>query len=199
MKKWRTGIVPLSKMNPAPYNPRIKLLPGDPEYDSLEKSMNELGYLDLITWNEATGNIIGGHRRYDIFAANGEKEVDAVIVYEPDLTREKLMNLALNKITGRWDNDVLRNNIQEIQEQVDLAIAGFNQEEIDELFRAAEKQDFISDLLCEDFISPATNPRYFQITFAFEVSYKDMVNEYLKEHGKDELAKYILDYIKGAK
>ncbi len=34
--------IPIDKINPAVYNPRRDLKPGDPEYDKLKKSMAEL-------------------------------------------------------------------------------------------------------------------------------------------------------------
>ena len=33
--------IPIKKINPAPYNPRKDLKPGDPDYEKLKKSINE--------------------------------------------------------------------------------------------------------------------------------------------------------------
>ena len=38
--------VPVAKINPAPYNPRKDLKPGDPEYKKLKQSIEEFGYVD---------------------------------------------------------------------------------------------------------------------------------------------------------
>jgi ParB-like chromosome segregation protein Spo0J len=58
--------IPVSEINPAKYNPRKDLKPGDPAYEKLKRSMTEFGYVEPIIWNEETGNIVGGHQRYKI-------------------------------------------------------------------------------------------------------------------------------------
>ncbi|EAG5065240.1 chromosome partitioning protein ParB, partial [Listeria monocytogenes] len=58
--------IEVSKINPAAYNPRIDLMPGDLEYEKLKKSIEEFGYIDPLIWNERTGNLVGGHQRYKI-------------------------------------------------------------------------------------------------------------------------------------
>ncbi|WP_181217391.1 MULTISPECIES: hypothetical protein [Bacillus] len=40
--------ISVEKINPAPYNPRIDLQPGDLEYDALKKSIEQFGYIDLL-------------------------------------------------------------------------------------------------------------------------------------------------------
>ena len=39
--------VPISKINPAPYNPRKDLKPDDPAYQQLRRSLDEFGYVEL--------------------------------------------------------------------------------------------------------------------------------------------------------
>ena len=53
--------IPIEKINPASYNPRKDLKPGDEEYEKLRKSMKEFGYSEPIVWNRTTGNVCGGH------------------------------------------------------------------------------------------------------------------------------------------
>ncbi|MDL2030547.1 ParB N-terminal domain-containing protein [Bacillus subtilis] len=40
--------IPVEKINPAPYNPRIDLQPSDPEYDALKKAIEQFGYIDPL-------------------------------------------------------------------------------------------------------------------------------------------------------
>ncbi len=47
--------IPVEKINPAPYNPRIDLQPGDEEYERLKRSIREFGYVEPLVWNERTG------------------------------------------------------------------------------------------------------------------------------------------------
>ena len=44
--------IKISKLNPAKYNPRKDLKPGDTEYEKLKRSMSEFGYVEPIIWNK---------------------------------------------------------------------------------------------------------------------------------------------------
>jgi ParB-like chromosome segregation protein Spo0J len=72
--------IPIEKLNPAAYNPRKDLQPGDPEYEKLKRSIQEFGYVEPIVWNKRTGNIVGGHQRYKVLLDMGMSEVDCVVV-----------------------------------------------------------------------------------------------------------------------
>ena len=61
-----------SKLNPALYNPRKDLKPGDIEYEKLKKSILAFGEVDPIIWNEKTGNIVGGHQRFKVLRDIGQ-------------------------------------------------------------------------------------------------------------------------------
>lgn len=58
--------VPVEKLNPAAYNPRKDLKPGDPEYEKLKRSLDTFGCVEPIVWNERTGNVVGGHQRLKV-------------------------------------------------------------------------------------------------------------------------------------
>ncbi|WP_339782869.1 hypothetical protein NSQ38_15770 [Paenibacillus sp. FSL R7-0313] len=47
-------IVPIDQINAAVYIPRIDLQPGDPEYEKLRRSIEEIGYVEPIVWNDRT-------------------------------------------------------------------------------------------------------------------------------------------------
>ena len=96
----------ISELNPALYNPRKDLQPGDKEYEKLKKSIEEFGYVEPVIWNKQTGNIVGGHQRLKILKAQGLDEVDCVVV-DMSEAKEKALNIALNKITGEWNLEKL--------------------------------------------------------------------------------------------
>ena len=50
--------VRISDLNPAEYNPRVRLRPGDAEYEKLKRSIQTFGYIDPIIIN-ADGTIMG--------------------------------------------------------------------------------------------------------------------------------------------
>ncbi|MEK3943528.1 site-specific DNA-methyltransferase [Paenibacillus sp. FSL H3-0310] len=127
-------IVPIEQINAAVYNPRVDLQPGDPEYEKLRRSLDEFGYVDPIVWNEQTGNMVGGHQRYKVLVNEQSCTELAVSVVNLDPDRERLLNLALNKVSGRWDDEALVQLLNELQEDgADLVLSGFEPEEIREL------------------------------------------------------------------
>ncbi|MEC1552061.1 ParB N-terminal domain-containing protein [Bacillus haynesii] len=93
--------IPVEKINPAAYNPRIDLQTGDLEYEALKNSIKKFGYIDPLIWNERTGNLVGGHQRFKVLMENPEKIIVSVVSLNGD--EEKVLNIALNKIEGDWD------------------------------------------------------------------------------------------------
>lgn len=125
--------IPIDKINPAPYNPRKDLQPGDREYESLKKSINEFGFVEPLVWNKKTGNLVGGHQRFKILKQRGDKEIDVSIVdLEPQ--KEKALNIALNKIQGDWDYSKLKEVLIELDDgSFDINLTGFSDSELKKL------------------------------------------------------------------
>lgn len=137
--------VPITDINPAEYNPRKDLKPGDSTYEKLKRSMTEFGYVEPIIWNEETGNIVGGHQRYKVLVAEGHTEVECVIVKMP-AEREKALNVALNKVTGDWEFEALADLIKDLEAQdFDVALTGFDAAEIEDLFSQVHDKDATDD------------------------------------------------------
>jgi len=89
--------------------------------------------VEPIVWNKRTGNIVGGHQRYKVLLDMGMREVDCVVV-DLDETKEKALNLALNKIQGDWDENKLAELMAELDASAfDVSLTGFDAPEIDEL------------------------------------------------------------------
>ncbi|WJE28965.1 ParB N-terminal domain-containing protein [Bacillus altitudinis] len=125
--------IPVHKINPAPYNPRIDLQPGDPEYDALKNSMKKFGYVDPLVWNERTGHLVGGHQRFKIIMEDRPTEIQVSVVSLNDQD-EKALNVALNKISGHWDETKLEKLLTELKDNnLDLETIGFSEEEYEEL------------------------------------------------------------------
>jgi DNA modification methylase len=116
----------VGKINPAPYNPRQDLKPGDPDYERLRRSIDEFGCVEPLVWNKATGNLVGGHQRLKVLIASGATEVDVSVV-DLSLEREKALNIALNKISGSWDQKKLAELLDELAKtpDFDVEITGF--------------------------------------------------------------------------
>lgn len=131
--------VPVKKLNPAAYNPRKNLQPGDPEYEKLVRSIDEFGYVEPIVWNKRTGNVVGGHQRLKVMMAKGHKIVEVSVVdLEP--SREKALNVALNKIGGDWDVLGLDKLLSELKSDgFDVTLTGFDDKELTKLYREADE------------------------------------------------------------
>lgn len=133
----------IAELNPAKYNPRKDLKPGDAEYEKLKRSIEQFGYVEPVIWNQTTGNVVGGHQRLKVMEDMGTTEVDCVVV-ELDEAREKALNIALNKISGEWDKDKLALVIADLQgSDFDVSLTGFDPGEINALFETddAGKED----------------------------------------------------------
>ncbi|MCU0155705.1 site-specific DNA-methyltransferase [Bacillus safensis] len=125
--------IPVHKINPSPYNPRIDLHPGDPEYDALKNSMKKFGYVDPLVWNERTGHLVGGHQRFKVLMEGKPSEILVSVVSLNDQD-EKALNVALNKISGHWDENKLEKLLTELKDNnFDLETIGFSEEEYEDL------------------------------------------------------------------
>ena len=133
MRTAELKVLPVAVLRPAEYNPRKKLKPGDKEYEKIKASIEEFGFADPLVVN-ADMTIIGGHQRLTVAVDLGFTEVPCAVV-DVDKTREKALNIALNKITGAWDEDLLADLLKDIQESdFDLGKTGFDPPEIETLF-----------------------------------------------------------------
>ena len=133
--------IPIEQINPAPYNPRKDLKPGDPEYEKLKKSITEFDLVEPLVWNKRTGNLVGGHQRLKILLERGDKEVDVSVV-DLDDAREKALNVALNKISGEWDLPLLKDLLSDLDTgELDLELTGFDLDEIERLMTQVHEPD----------------------------------------------------------
>jgi len=126
-------VLPISVLKPAEYNPRKKLKPGDKEYKKIKDSIEEFGFADPLVVNSDM-TIIGGHQRLNVAIELGYTEVPCAVV-DVDKTREKALNIALNKITGEWDEQMLADLLTDLKEaDYDLDYTGFEAPEVEQLF-----------------------------------------------------------------
>lgn len=115
------------------YNPR-KI--DDETLERLKRSLEEFGYVEPIIVNKRNMHVVGGNQRVKALKKLGIKEIEAVIV-DLDEKKEKALNIALNKITGEWDEEKLKKILKEIEDNVELT--GFTEKELNKLFVDIEK------------------------------------------------------------
>lgn len=157
----RTEKRKLSDLVAADYNPRKALTPEDAEYQKIKRSIEEFGYVDPIIINE-DGTIIGGHQRCTVLKDLGYEEVDVVVV-SLDKQREKALNIALNKITGEWDEIKLKDLLLDLDlGDYDISITGFEQDDLTDLVDKltvepeAQDDDFDEEQAISEVAEPVT-------------------------------------------
>ena len=141
--------IKLTDIVPAEYNPRRI---SESEFEKLKSSISEFGLVDPIIINLNNNKIIGGHQRYDVLMnehINNNDKYDSLkliklgdigwVFSEDSLTvkddaHEKALNIALNKISGSWDDEKLQELFVDLElHDFDVSLTGFNEVELKQL------------------------------------------------------------------
>ena len=137
--EWKT--LPVDGLRPAAYNPRKKLKAGDKEYEKIKNSILEFGYVEPIIVNYDM-TVIGGHQRLTVLKDLGYTEVQCVVVHIEDEHKVKALNIALNKITGAWNEQLLADLLVDLQSvDFNTDLTGFEAPEIEQLFSKVHNKD----------------------------------------------------------
>lgn len=118
---------------------------GETEFNKLSKNISEFGLVDPLIINLKNNRIVGGHQRYDVLLEMGVEELlvlkrgDIGLAFlDEDLKiksedHEKALNLALNKISGEWDETKLAPLLEDFQfKDFDVELTGFDNLETDD-------------------------------------------------------------------
>jgi hypothetical protein len=108
--------VPPSSVNhPHPENPRKRVKPGSPEWNTLKATMTR-GYYGLIVFNRRNNKLVAGHVRIGILIEMGVDLVDVCMVDLSEEDHGSLM-IGLNAHTGKDDKDKLATLLDKLKEQ----------------------------------------------------------------------------------
>lgn len=181
----------IADMNRAAYNPRVDLQPEDEEYQAIERSLKRHGLVQPIVWNRRTNTVVSGHQRLTVLEAQGETEVTVSVVDLDDI-QEKELNVALNKITGEWDDDKLSVVLNELGEEA--TDTGFTLPEIDVL--RDELKSYFDDVTAPDEEEPTEEPEEsFLLSLTFDAADEKPLKAYIKEHSEDAVVRIIVDTV----
>lgn len=181
----------IADMNRAAYNPRVDLQPEDEEYQAIERSLKRHGLVQPIVWNRRTNTVVSGHQRLTVLEAQGETEVTVSVVDLDDI-QEKELNVALNKITGEWDDDKLSVILNELGEEA--TYTGFTLPEIDVL--RDELKSYFDDVTAPDEEEPTEEPEEsFLLSLTFDAADEKPLKTYIKEHSEDAVVRIIVDTV----
>ena len=181
----------IADMNRAAYNPRVDLQPEDEEYQAIERSLKRHGLVQPVVWNCRTNTVVSGHQRLTVLEAQGETEVTVSVVDLDDI-QEKELNVALNKITGEWDDDKLSVILNELGEEA--ADTGFTLPEIDVL--RDKLKYYFDDVTAPDEEEPTEEPEdSFLLSLTFDAADEKPLKAYIKEHSEDAVVRIIVDTV----
>lgn len=125
----RIEYVDVSTLKESEYNPRVW---SDDAKKQLKESLKRFGCVDPLILNSAPGRenvVIGGNFRIFTLKELGFKTVPAVYIHIADIEKEKELNIRLNKNTGAFDWDLLKNFSEDFLDDI-----GFTSQELDNIF-----------------------------------------------------------------
>lgn len=106
------------------YNPRQIT---DEEMEKLKNSINEFGYISPIIVNKHNNHIVGGNQRCLALKQLGYTMIDVIYINEPDINKEKALNIRLNNLSGEWDKNKLQNILDDLKlQEFDVSLTGFD-------------------------------------------------------------------------
>ena len=131
--------VPIDQLRPDAANPRRI---GDEELDALERSIREWGFVQPVLARREDHTVIGGHQRLVAARRLGLKAVP-VTYLDISVEQARLLNLALNKVGGSWDEQLLARLLADLQAspEIDLSLSGFGEDEVPNLLRNLETHE----------------------------------------------------------
>lgn len=165
--------VPIDSIFPYPDNPREM---EDGQFEKLKASITEFGFVEPILVNlrndpsytdkEKVPTIVGGNMRYRAAKALGYTEVPTIEI-NLDRKKEAVLNIGLNRISGKWDITKLEKLVYDLSAEdleLDLSLTGLedwelklynpgedvDQEEIEKIVGSDEKPTYILKAVFSD-------------------------------------------------
>ncbi len=154
--------VPIDQLRPDPANPRRI---GEEELDALERSIRQFGFVQPVLTRREDATVIGGHQRLVAARRLGFHTVP-VIYLDLSVEQARVLGLALNKISGTWDEQLLARLLADLHTSVDVTLSGFGEDEVRDLLRSLETREKaerpesfdLDDALEEATRAPRTKP-----------------------------------------
>ena len=195
-------VVPIGDINLYPENPReIE----ESQFEKLKKSIQTYGFIDPLIVNKRTHEsftkdriptIVGGNMRYRAAKELGLTELPIAWI-DVDKNQEKIINIALNRISGKWDIGKLEKMVYELNDKdlsLDLELTGLENWEL-KLYNPGEDiNPDISDLNLPE------KAVVYSISLIFKEEEKDLYLELLDKYkGSTAFVKTqtLLGYLKG--
>ena len=144
-------------LHPDPANPRRI---SAAELEALTRSIRAFGLVDPVIARREDSLVVGGHQRLLAARKPGMKEVPVVYV-DLSLEKARLLNVALNKISGSFDDELLARMLADLKPVTDLnlTLSGFSEDELDKLLKTLdvrERREKVEDFDLDAALEQAT-------------------------------------------
>lgn len=135
-----SGVVPLSWLKPATYNPRTI---SDESRARLKAGLDHFGLVDPYVVTE-DGTLLGGHQRLAVETARGTEAGLVIVVHDLSADEQRALNVLLNNpnAQGAWDLSKLGELLSDLDGNgFDATLTGFSEEELESLLTAPPSAD----------------------------------------------------------
>jgi len=131
--------VDIESLRPDPANPRRI---SDAELEALTRSIREWGFVQPVLVRREDNTVVGGHQRLLAARRLGMKTVPVIFV-DLSIEQARLLNVALNKISGTWDEELLARMLSDLQSMdgIDLSLTGFDEGELEKLLKSLDVRE----------------------------------------------------------
>jgi DNA modification methylase len=131
--------VAIDRLRPDPANPR-RISPE--QLEALTRRLREFGFLQPVLARREDSVIVGGHQRVTAARKAGLKTVP-VIWLDISTEQSRLLNIALNQISGDWDKELLGRLLADLKllPDIDLTLTGFEPDELAKLLKSLDLRD----------------------------------------------------------
>lgn len=146
--------VPIDDIVPYEDNPRIN----NDAVETIINSIREFRFVAPILLDRF-GVIVAGHTRYAAAKAIGMTHIPSIYAEHLSEDQAKAFRIVDNKTSEKsfWDEELLRPQIEELQDMFEFTEYGFEQTELDELLGAEFEEDSTSTV--EDEVEPRNSAR----------------------------------------
>ena len=131
--------LPIADLHPDPGNPRRI---AEDELVALTRSIATFGVVDPVLARRADRRVIAGHQRL-VAARRAGLTTVPVILLDVTAADACLLNVALNRIGGAWDQDLLARLLIDLRATADcdLTLSGFAEADLGDLLTRFDQQE----------------------------------------------------------
>lgn len=183
--KLKVEYIPIEELKP--YANNAKLHPAE-QIEQIKRSIQEFGFNDPIAvWKD--NEIIEGHGRLVAASELGMDTIPIIRLDELSDEQRRAYGLVHNKLTmnSGFDIDLLSLEINGI-EDIDMSLLGFEELDI----------SYIDELLENDYAKRGEGSEYFSMSFLFPNDKKGVIEQYIKDNGKDGIVEKIIAEVENA-